>query len=73
MSKSPENQEIRAILEIRAIRVRSPHVATEICVDVQLKDEDFFRAVFVEEVVDGVLISHEILPLGMRAGDRLDF
>lgn len=56
---------------IRAIRIRSPHAATEISVDVQLEGEDFFRLVFVEEVVDGILISHEVLPPGMTAGEEL--
>ena len=59
--------------EITAIRIRSPHQATEVAVDVQLKGEDFFRRVFVEEVVDGALISHEVLPAGMTSGDPLDF
>lgn len=53
---------------IRAIRVTKPNEGTTIEVHVQLADEEDFRCVYTEEIVDGTLILHEILPSGMAKG-----
>lgn len=67
MSATPNDQ------RVKAIRIRSAHAGTVVVLDVQLAGEDFFRRVFAEDVVDGTLISHEVLPPGMTSGDPLDF
>ncbi len=57
---------------IRAIQITKSIDGTEVNVDVQINHELRFRRIFSEEVVDGVLISRQVLPLEILASKKID-